>query len=526
VQDRHPGKENPPILPSLHGFQKVSLRILAVVAVLSMAVWAPALVPYTDENPVFVDPLTRDIVVGFQEQNLGRRAKLAGFVLAEQTGVELVEINADATMQPASLMKLLTSAMALEVLGPDKTFETTVELHGQIRDRRQLFGHLVIRGGGDPSLGARFQNNRNDVTRILRDWTQKIRRLGIREISGNIYGDGRRYEGPPHGMGWEATEFGEWYSAEVSALNFNENTIDILWRTGSRRGQLARWELIPETSYVAFGSSVRTGASPTTTPMVRYFRFSDSNEIRARGQVPANGLHYDFAAIHDPARYTAWLLREHLINAGVTVSGPALGGDGIDDDMLTTQPIVVDRVVSPPLRDLLPIVNGASQNLYAEVLLREIALASGRPGSFRGGTDSIQEWLREHRLQRTGAVYIDGSGLSPANRLSARLVGQVMRQALMSDHGDVYHASLAAPGEQSLRNRMTSPEFEPLQGKIRAKTGYLTGVMALAGVMENHAGNRYIFVFMINNYDRGKGVAARDFLDGLPVALFDSEYLP
>lgn len=487
---------------------------------------ATALIPYTDEAPVVGDPLTFELVEAFHEQNFGQQARFSAYVIQEDTGLELVEINADAMLQPASLMKLISSAAALEILGPDKTFETTVELHGEVRNRNQFFGHVIIRGGGDPSLGARFQQNQNDVTRLLRDWAREIRRLGIREISGNIYGDGSRYEGPPTGMGWERSELGEWYSAEVSALNFNENTIDVLWRSGSRRGQLARWELIPDTNYVSFGSSVRTGPDTVNTNMVRYFRFPESNEFRARGRVAPRRTHYDFAAIHDPPRYTAWLFRDALIDGGVEVRGNAFSHIGINEDMVTTQPIVAARVVSPPLSELLPIVNGNSQNLYAEVLFREIALAMENPGSFRGGIDTLQAWLRSHRLQRTGAVIVDGSGLSPANRLSTRLIGQVMRHALTSEHGGIYRASLAAPNQRSLRERMISEEHAPLRPTLRGKTGYLTGVMALAGTMENHNGNRYIFVFLINNYDRGKGLQARDFLDNLPIVLHHSRELP
>lgn len=513
-------------ITTLHAFKCRLIRLLACFIAVLFPLASPGLIPYTDEAPIVGDPLTLELVQAFKEQNLGRQARFSAYVIQKQTGLELVEINADAMLQPASLMKLITSAAALETLGPDRTFETTVELHGEIRNRRELFGHVVIRGGGDPSLGARFSRNRNDVTGVLRDWARSIRRLGIREIRGNVFGDGRRYEGPATGMGWDPSEFGEWYSAEVSALNYNENTIDVIWRSGSRRGQLARWEMIPETTYVSFGSSVRTGPDTLNNTMIRYFRFSDSNEFRVRGQMPPRRTHYDFAAIHDPARYTAWLFREQLIDNGIDVRGSAFGQDGIDDDNLTTQPLVVARMTSPPMRDLLPIVNGDSQNLYAEVLFREAALENGHPGSFRGGIDNTQQWLRSHRLQRTGAVIVDGSGLSPANRLSTRQIGTVMRHALLSEYGDVYHDSLAPANGRSLRNRMDSADHDPLRSSLRAKTGYLTGVMALAGVMENRNGNPYIFVFLINRYDRGNGVAARDFLDSLPITLYHSEELP
>lgn len=440
---------------------------------------AGANVPYTDENPVFSDALTRVLVEEFEAANLGRRARFSAYVLREDTGEEFVEINADARLQPASLLKLVSSAGILDVLGPERTFETRLELHGEPGPDRSFNGNVVIRGGGDPSLGARFQENRNDVTRILREWARLIRQEGIREISGHVYGDGSRYEGSRVAIGWDPQELGQWYSAEVSPLNFNENTIDIVWRSGTRRGALAEYELIPETSYVTFGSSVRVGPPSLRSTMIRYFRFPESNEIRARGQMTPESVRYDFAAIHDPARYTAWLLREQLVAQGVNVGGIAMTHEGMLDDDLTTQPMVLGTITSPPVRDLLPVINGESQNLYAEVLLREMALESGHPGSFRGGTTALAQWLRANRLQRSGTVIVDGSGLSSANRMSTRQIGRVVRHALNGPHGAVYRDSLATPGGGSLSNRMDTISYRALDGKLWAKTGYLTGVMEI-----------------------------------------------
>lgn len=499
---------------------------ILLTLLLPVAPAARAGVPYTDANPVFSDPLTRELVEQFEAASLGRRARFAAYVLREDTGEEFVQINADAQLQPASLLKLVTSAAVLDVLGPERTFETRLELHGEKGPNREFEGNVVIRGGGDPSLGARFQENRNDVTRLLREWARLIRQEGIREIRGHVYGDGSRYTGDRIGIGWDPSELGQWYSAEVSALNFNENTVDVVWRSGSRRGALAQYELIPDTTYVTFGSSVRVGPPSLRTTAIRYFRFADSNEIRARGQVVPESVKYDFAAIHDPARYTAWLLREQLVAHNVEVKGIAMTEEGMREDDLTTQPLVVSTVSSPPVSELLGVVNGDSQNLYAEVLMRELALASGHPGSFRGGTAAVDGWLRANRLQRSGTVIVDGSGLSPANRLSVRLIGRVVRHALNAPNGDVYRSSLATPGNGSLANRMNTVSYRGLEGKLWAKTGYLTGVMALAGAMETESGGRYIFVFLVNQYDRGQGVAARDLLDSMVLTVCHSDVLP
>lgn len=495
--------------------------------VLALAALAPAAVPpYRDDAPVVSDPLTEAVLTKLKEAKLGPLTRLGMIVLDAGTGEEFVDINSGALMQPASLMKLLTSAAALELVGPEHCFETVVEAHGKIDEKGALKGDVVVRGGGDPSLGSRFQKDRNDVTLLLREWARTMRRAGLKSVEGGVFGDGRRYTGPATGLGWDPSELGEWFSAEVSGLNFNENVIDIIWKSGDRRGSLASYTLVPETNYVQFGTTVRVAPEGARGTYIRYFRFAGSNEIRARGRILPRQTIYGFAAIGDPARYTAWILREAMEREGISVRRGAFGSDLIDDDLLTTQPLVLARQISPPLGEMLPIVNGDSQNLYAEVLLREVAIASGREPSFRGGAEAIEQWLRANRLQRSGTVIVDGSGLSPSNRMPPRLAASVLLRMAQSPHAGMYSRSLAQPGNQSLKGRLVGGENARLLGRVRAKTGYLNGVMTLAGYLTNHGGRDYVFVIMVNGYDRGRGPAAQAFVDELVLLLHDHETLP
>jgi D-alanyl-D-alanine carboxypeptidase/D-alanyl-D-alanine-endopeptidase (penicillin-binding protein 4) len=500
---------------------------MAILCFLGVA-WSPshaASVPYTNENPVSSDPLTASLVAGFGEAQLGEKAVLSVYVAEAEKGIVYVQINADRAMKPASLMKLVTTAAVLEILGPERRFETTVETRDAVT-KGVLAGDLVVRGGGDPGLGPRFQGDRENVTGLLEEWATKLHKAGIRRIDGNVVGDDTRYADDPLGPGWEQIDLAQWYSAEVSALNYNENTIDIVWEADRTTGERASYKLVPSSSYIKLQSSVRSGVAGMEKPRLRYFRFRESNDVRARGALPPKSQKYDFIAVHDPAKYTAQLLIDSLKKKGISVTGGALNRRILGEDSETSEPVVLIRHESPSIAEMLPTMIGISHNLYAEVLFRELALTSGREGSFKGGTEAVEAWLREHRLQRSGAVQVDGSGLSPLNRATGTMLGEVLRYLYNSPHRKLMLDSLATPGARSLKNRMDSSEFEPLRDGLHAKTGFISGVHSLAGVVTNKRGTDYVFVVMVNDYDAERTVDARDFVDRAALSIQQSNILP
>ncbi len=519
------------------------MRLWAVAAIALLTAVAPlrgqTLVPYTDANPVAADPLTREIVEAFRQAELGDDARLAVHVLEPVRGQTWVQINPDAPLRPASVLKLVTTAAALDILGPEHRFVTTVEATGPIVDG-VLQGDLVIRGGGDPSLGPRFHDRPENITGVLRDWARELRSQGIRSISGNIIGDDSRYPHQPHAIGWEPLEFGEWYFAEVSALSFNENTVDVIWRGGRSAGDRASYTVRPDSGYVTLASAVRTSPAGRQNTRIRHFRFHDSNEIRARGSIPPRARSYRFASVHDPARYTAHLLKDELENRGIRVRGSALNARHLDigspaggntlngDDELppADERQVLLRHESPPLREFLPVILGDSQNLYAEVLLREIALEMGREATFLGGAGAVTQWLRTHNLNVPGFTMVDGSGLSPLNRMPARTGARLLRDIHRGEHAGAIREALARPGTRSLQNRFQDEEFEPLHENLWAKTGFIDGTHTLAGYVRNHEGNIYAFVVMINDYELPLSLEARAFLDRVVLKIHRSGYLP
>ncbi|MEO8376194.1 MAG: D-alanyl-D-alanine carboxypeptidase/D-alanyl-D-alanine-endopeptidase [Candidatus Sumerlaeota bacterium] len=481
-------------------------------------------VPYTTENPVAGDPLTEQLVRKFETATLGKNCTLAISVLDAETGVPYVQINADKTMKPASLIKIITAAATLDVLGADHQFTTTVE--GPAPDKKGVVqGDLIIRGGGDPSLGPRFQSNSNEVMGLLNEWAAKLAKRGVKRIAGNVIGNDMRYPDNPVAIGWEPTELAQWYSAEVSALCFNENTTDIKWQADKKTGEAATFTLDPTVKYLRVQGTIRSGPESQIKPRIRYYRFADSNDVRARGTMPPGTAKYDFISVHDPALYTAELFTAALRARKIAVDKGGVSQRVIGEEEPTTDTVTLITQQSPPISEMLPILLGVSHNLYGEVFMREVALASNQPATFDGGFQALGNWLRSKRLYRN-LTLADGSGLSTVDRASATQFVDVLRYEYTSPNKKLFFDSLATPGKQALKNRFEGEDFAPLRDTLSAKTGFITGVHSLAGRFRNHKDSDYVFAIMVNDYDADRTVAARDYVDQAILALQTSNVLP
>ena len=319
---------------------------------------------------------------------LGSKAKIGLFVRRLDSGEILLDIDGSRALKPASCFKLFTTACALFTLGPDYTWKTDIAANGKISNG-VLKGDLLIIGRGDPVLGARFnpKGDSKDLTWQFRDWAAKLRQQGIvTAIRGDIVGDDDEFDDVHFGRGWYPDERAEWYCAEVSALSFNDNCIDISWVGARSEGDLATFMLNPPTQYARINNLVKTSPKDRKEASLQYFREDKSNVIRAEGSVPARKPKYDYAAIHNPTLFTATILKEIFEKEKFKI-----GGEARDIDDYTTKAILRDGMQvlftheSVPLQKVVEVINRNSQNLYAELLLRTIGRKFRNHGSFEAG---------------------------------------------------------------------------------------------------------------------------------------------
>lgn len=442
--------------------------------------------------------LTADLTEQFAAAGLSEKARLAVMVSRISTGERLAEINTDVPMKPASTTKLFTATSALEGLGPDWRTKTTVEIAGDVDAEGTLKGMIVIRGGGDPGLGPRFQDDKSDVVRVAREWAQAIKKQGIKRVAGDVVGDDTLFTGPRHGPNWYDDEAAEWYMAEIAALTYNDGCVDITFKAKDKPGKPTDAVLVPDIDYFTFKNAVEV--VDKTVPgqgEINLFRHEAENRHVATGTLPEGKERTRWTSVMDPARFVAALLISELQKAGVVVDG--LPKSTSLPSYVAPDPAALRVVVdhpSAPLRDQLVIVLANSQNLYAESVGRHAAIAAGKTHDFQGASEFLMEWTDKAGLRRNGFLLMDASGLSSLNRIPARsLHDLVVRIAKDAEDGPILLDAMARPGDRgSLKGRLPD-----LKGRLRAKTGTLGDTSTIAGVLKSKAGDDIAVVVMIDS---------------------------
>jgi len=441
--------------------------------------------------------LETDLRARFAEAGLSEDARLAVTISRADTGERLVEINANEPMKPASTTKLFTAAAAVDRLGPDYHVTTRVFTDGGLNaEADRLEGNLFIRGGGDPGLGPRFQEDKSAVTRVFREWAQFLKDRGVSEIGGDVVGDDRLFTGPHTGLGWYPEERAEWYMAEITALTFNDGCVDLHFHAPGSPGKETRVEIVPDVDYFNFQNKVLSVPTEAGTD-IDLFRNEEENRHVAIGTVAVDSERTRWTAVHDPAGFTAAVLLDEFEAQDIEVGGRAHStSDAVYQD--APQPedlkILITHDSAPLSEQLVPILS-SSQNLYAEMVGRWIALEAGQEPSFEGVSDTLTEWAGENGLRRNGFVLMDASGLSSVNRIPARALNDLLLWMDGSEHAALFHESMARAGERgSLRARLSG-----LTGRFHAKTGSLGDTSTVAGWLITPAGDEYVITVMIDS---------------------------
>ncbi len=417
-------------------------------------------------------------------------------------GEVLYERNPDLSLSPASNMKLVTTAAALAKLGPDYRFTTEVLSAGK-RDESSLNGDLVLRGGGDSSL----------ETPGLADLADQVRKAGIRTIRGDLLADDYRYDAERLGNGWNSDDEPFYYSAQISALSVNRNVLQFDVAPAMEVGQPARVTLKPLSDYLQILERP-TSVAATETTRVSVTRERARNEIRVRGRIAVGGelIRNRDVSVEEPELFTAALFRKLLEERGVQVKGKirrARTPEGAE---------VLASRKSPQLSEMAALLNKPSDNLMAEMLLKELGTTVRLPGTASNGGDVAEAWLKSEGIETGGVAINDGSGLSRQDLLTARVVTELLARADRAPWKPAFVASLPVMGvDGTLRNRMKATRAE---GAIVAKTGSLAYVSALGGYTTTAGGRRVAFSVLINNY-RG-ALSAKRVEDTIALALVEA----
>ena len=469
--------------------------LLAVLLAMQSFACAPAL-SRSRHSPAELRGRIAPTVDGLLDSRPLHRAFWGVLFVDARTGQVLYERNAHRHFVPASTMKLVVAATALARLGPDYTYRTSLYTNGEIRDG-ELAGDLILYGRGDPNISGRYAGGPTAIFSALAD---SLEARGVQRVAGAVIADESYFDADYTRPDWEAYDLLWWYAAPVSALSFNDNSIDFTIRPTSP-GSPPEITAVPVSDFYSLSNTARTvEALDSTSVKLDFTRLPGTNRIIAYGEVPASAKEEtESFAVVNPAAYTAAVFRETLEAEGIpvaddsvrVVSDPAPSPVGASSILLAEH-------VSPPLERVVASINRRSQNLHAEQLLKTLGKEVRGEGSFDAGISVEREFLRSIGIEPDAVEIRDASGLSNGNLLTPEALVRLLRYMLTHPHGELFFASLPTAGDEgSLRFRFTD---SPVAEAVHAKTGSIRHVNSLAGYLAPTPADTVVFAIFANNH--------------------------
>jgi D-alanyl-D-alanine carboxypeptidase/D-alanyl-D-alanine-endopeptidase (penicillin-binding protein 4) len=404
------------------------------------------------------------------------------------TGRILMEKNPDLALVPASTMKIVTSSAAFGCLQPDFTFATEV-LADDVKGRS--VGNIYLKGSGDPYL----------VSEELFALTRKVRDEGLVEVRGNIVVDDS-YFVPDKPLDEQERLGTRAYHAPYSALSLNFNTIWIVVNPGSKPGDPAEVLLDPASEYATLKASVKTvqGSAPAKVSIEKECTPSGRDVISVTGSVGLNApIRGRYANVSTPSLYTGEVFKEFLLREGIRVFGKVVRGT------VPSSAVSHTKHDSRPLAMIIYGLNKFSNNFMAEqISLAMGAAVHGEPGTREKGLLVIRKHLLDLGVDERALRLSEASGLSRNNRLSSSaLVRVLLASARDFKYNSEFIASFGVAGvDGTLKERFTD---SAAKRRIRAKTGNLRGVNALAGYGLSRGGRTLVFAVIVNSLKEGTG---------------------
>ena len=396
----------------------------------------------------------------------------------------IYSLNADKTLIPASNQKLITAAAALDILGPDYTYETTLHFNGDIGSS-VMKGDLVLEGSGDPTFGSRVIRQEN----VFEAWASKLVRLGVTRIEGRIIGDDNVFDDDPYPEGWDLSFIAtESFAPPSGGLSSSDNAVVV--QIQSNRVGAAPILTANPPGYLNIRNNATTSARRRGRS-ISLHRTLGTENIELKGSIPRVYRRSVTIPVSNPTRASLHTLVHYLENAGIEVAATLHDIDDLDESIRykSASPLFVYH--SPPMSEILHQINKESDNFYAEQVFRTF----GWGGSTDGAEKRVKELFREAGINSMGLSVRDGSGLSRKNMITTETLGELLVYMHQHPQWNVYKSTLPRGGESG-----TTLDHRLKGIPVWAKTGSLEYVRSLSGYVMSSDGRLIAFSLMANNY--------------------------
>jgi D-alanyl-D-alanine carboxypeptidase/D-alanyl-D-alanine-endopeptidase (penicillin-binding protein 4) len=456
-----------------------------------------------------------------------------GIEVAELPGGQvLFSRDAQHLFHPASNMKLVTTAAALNKLGPNFVFRTTLESDAG-PDAQGRLENLFLVGRGSPSLcedvGPAPENAGGGILRpcpSLHELAEQLKARGVLEVSGAVVADDSYFLWEPYVHGWTAEDLLWGYGARASALALNSNSLPLQIKPGARAGDLAQVRLELSPDYYQLNSIVVTSAAGTHGRL-GIEREPDSMRLDVWGQVPLDaGESTEQLAIPRPAQLLGEILAQELRSVGIQVKGEVQinnlpRAEAAESDPPPSQSpsrLVLAEVDSLPLGAIVKLTDKDSRNFYAEMLLRTLGREVKHDGSLEDSLLVLTEFARQVGANPDETVFSDGSGLSRDDLVTPDTLVKLLVYMSSDPVFGVFFDALPVAGvDGTLAGRFKKTRAE---GKIHAKTGTLEQVNALSGYMDLPSGRQCVFSIIGNSHPLKERQGAAT-VDQIALAIYD-----
>lgn len=465
------------------------------------------------------------------EQSKDTNAVWGVEVVRATDGKLLFETNSTQRFIPASNTKLFTTVLALDQLGTNYQVSTSLELTHPVGPDGTVEGDLIVTGRGDPSYSPTWHGGK--WLAAFTPFVELVQKAGVRRLLGDVIVDNLHFHGSLYGKGWDEEDIHFAYGAPASALAAGDNLLEAWLTPGARPGDPASVRWIPIDEFTVTSSRDAIGfacrnlviTGQTNQPDRVDVRWGKSERaIELRGRIPIGGHAFNLELpISWPAEAFGGYLVEALSRKQIFVSGK-IRPWGHPDEQRSTNRLLLGSVLSPPIGQWVRPTLKESQNMYAQLLLltvgESVELAEFRESKAHPTEATAVLGLR--RLNpllekigiRTNDVWLEeGSGLSRGNWATPHAINQLLGWTAHQPYADSWIDSLPVGGvDGTLRRRLTHPL---VRGKVRGKTGSLSGVSALSGYLTNRAGEGLVFSILVNQWSLDSAAECRAEMDHL-----------